>query len=90
MFDKIKQLKQLKKVQEEMEASLRPIEETVEEGGVKVKVNGLREVVYIEVDGEEREDILKTINKAFKKVEKRAAKKMLELGGGLSGLLGGR
>jgi len=34
-------------------------------------------------------DVVKTINEAFKKVQKKAAQKMMESGGGLSGLLGG-
>ncbi len=31
----------------------------------------------------------KAVNKGFKKVQKKAAQKMMEMGGGLSGLLGG-
>lgn len=88
-FDQFKQIGQLKKMKNEMEEALRPIEETQEGGDVKVKVNGLREVVYVEIDGEEREDVVKLINKAAKKVEKKSAKKMMEMGGGLTGLLGG-
>lgn len=88
-FDQFKQIGQLKKMKKEMEEALRPLEESVEKGDVKVKVNGLREVVYIEIDGEEREDVVKIINKASKKVERKSAKKMMEMGGGLSGLLGG-
>jgi len=33
--------------------------------------------------------MVETINRAMKEVQKKAAKKMMEMGGGLSGLLGG-
>ncbi len=75
---------QAKVLQQELEK----ITETVEEKGIKVKVSGDQKVLYVKVDGEEREDIADVINKATKKVQKKAAKKMMEMGGGLSGLLG--
>ncbi|KKP33933.1 MAG: hypothetical protein UR20_C0005G0019 [Candidatus Woesebacteria bacterium GW2011_GWE2_31_6] len=34
-------------------------------------------------------ELVELINEAMKKVQKEAAKKMMEMGGGLSGLLGG-
>ena len=91
MFDKLKQLNELRKMRTqamELQKELDQIIETYEKGGVKVKVTGSQKVDYIEVDGEERADIKDAINEAMKKVQKEAAKKMLEKGGGLSGLLG--
>ncbi len=76
---------QAKALQKELEK----ITETVEERDIKVKVSGDQKVLYVKVDGDEREDIADVINKAMKKVQKKAAKKMMEMGGGLSGLLGG-
>lgn len=90
-FDKLKQGKDLLKMRQqakELQRELEKVTETVERGGIEVKVSGDQKVVYMKVDGEEREDIVETINKAMKKVQKKAAKKMLEMGGGLSGLLG--
>lgn len=91
MFDKVKQGKKLlqmrqqaKKLQEELEK----IEHSEEDGDLKVKVNGAQNVIYLEIDGEEREDVVKLINKAMKNVQKESSKKMMEMGGGLSGLLG--
>ena len=72
----------------ELQKELDQIIETYEKGGVKVKVTGSQKVDYVEVGGEERADIKDAINEAMKKVQKEAAKKMLEKGGGLSGLLG--
>ena len=75
---------QAKKLQDELEK----ITHTEERGNIKVKVNGAQQVIYMEVGGEEREDIVEVINRANKKIQKDAAKKMMEMGGGLSGLFG--
>ena len=71
-----------------LQRELDEIIETYENGRVKVKVTGSQKIDYIEIDGEERGDIKDAINEAMKRVQKEAAKKMLEKGGGLSGLLG--
>ena len=92
-FDKFKQLGQLNKMRQQAKALQKELEKIVEtksSGGIKVKVTGDQKVEYLEVDGKERQDIVDTINKAMKAVQKRAAKKMMEMGGGLSGLLGGQ
>ncbi len=76
---------QAKKLQDELEQ----IKHSEESGGMKVTVNGAQNLTYIEIDGEEKDELLKLINKAMKGVQKKAAKKMMEMGGGLSGLMGG-
>lgn len=90
-FDKFKQLGQLNKMRQEakkLQSELEKIEETEEKGGIRVKVTGDQKLTYLEIDGEERSDIVDVINSAMKNVQKKAAKKMMEMGGGLSGLLG--
>jgi DNA-binding protein YbaB len=90
-FDKVKQLGELNKMRQQAKAlqkELEQITETLSAGDIEVKVTGDQKLVYMKVDGEERQDIVDAINKAMKKVQKKAAKKMLEMGGGLSGLLG--
>lgn len=92
MFDKVKQGKQLLKMRSEakkLQKELAEVTETVESGDVRVKVSADQKVIYIEKAGEKQDDVVKTINEAFKKVQKKAAQKMMESGGGLSGLLGG-
>ena len=92
MFDKVQQGKQLLKMRQQakvLQKELEKIEHTEERGNMKVKVNGSQNVVYIEVDSEEQEKLVDLINKAMKNVQKKAAKKMMEMGGGLSGLFGG-
>ena len=91
MFDKIKQLNELRKMRSqamELQKELEKIKESAERGDMRVVVTGDQKVSYIEIDGQERSDLVDLINEAMKKVQKEAAKKMLEMGGGLSGLLG--
>ena len=70
MFDKLKQIKQLK----EMQAQLKQEEATIEEQGTKITINGNMEVQEIllnpELDKEAQERILKdSFNKAVKKIQ---------------------
>jgi len=91
-FDKVKQLNELRKMRSQamqLQKQLEEIEESFEKGDIKVKVNGAQKVTYLEIDGEERSDVVEVIQKAMKDIQKKAAKKMMEMGGGLGGLLGG-
>ena len=91
MFDKIRQGQELLKLRSQaktLQKELEKIIETVEKRDIKVRVRGDQKIDYIEIAGEERKDILEVINEAMKKVQKKSARKMLEMGGGLSGLLG--
>lgn len=92
MFDKFKQLGQLNKMRQQamkLQKELEQIKESAEKGSMKVVVKGDQTIDYILLDGQERRDLVDLINEALKKVQKESAKKMLEMGGGLSGLLGG-
>ena len=92
MFDKIKQLGELAKMRKQamdLQKELEKIIETVEKRGWQVSVTGDQKVRYIKRDGEDYNDLVEAINEAMKNVQKASAKKMMEMGGGLSGLLGG-
>jgi len=92
MFDKFKQVGELGKLRSQakkLEGELAQVKETVEEGGIKVVVRGDQKIDYLEIDGQEKKQLAEVINRAFKNVQKKSAKKMMEMGGGLSGLLGG-
>jgi DNA-binding protein YbaB len=92
MFDKFKQIGELGKLRsqaKELERQLALVKETLEKNGVKVVVTGAQKIEYLEIDGVERKDIADVINSAFKEVQKKSAKKMMEMGGGLTGLLSG-
>lgn len=73
----------------QLKKKLEEISHSEEKDGNKVVVNGAQEVVKLEIDGQDRRDVVELINKAYKEIQKESAKKMMEEGGGLSGLLGG-
>jgi DNA-binding protein YbaB len=92
MFDKFQQLGQLNKMRQQaktMQQELSQIKESYETGPYKVVVTGDQRVDYLEIEGVEQKKLAEAINNAMKNVQKKAAKKMLEMGGGLSGLLSG-
>jgi DNA-binding protein YbaB len=92
MFDKFKQLGQLnemRKKAQELQKELEKIVETMEKNGWTVSVTGDQKIRYIKKDGEDMRELTDLINEAMKKVQKESAKKMMEMGGGLGGLLGG-
>lgn len=92
MFDKFKQLGELNKMRQQANALQKELEkiiQTMEKNGWSVSVTGDQKVRYIKKDGEDLQVLVDLINEAMKKVQKEAAKKMMEMGGGLSGLLGG-
>lgn len=72
-----------------LQKELEKIVETLERRGWSVSVTGDQKIRYIKKDGEDLKELADLINDAMKKVQKEAAKKMMEMGGGLSGLLGG-
>jgi len=93
MFNKVRQGKellearsQLKKLQKQMAE----VTETVEIGDVTVKVSADQKVIYIKKGEEQEDDIVRAINEANKKVQKKAAMKMAREGDlDISSLLGG-
>lgn len=92
MFDKVKQLGNLARMRSEaikLQKELEKISETQEKSGYIVSVSGDQKIRYIKKDGEDLKELTDLINEAMKKVQKESAKKMMEMGGGLSGLLKG-
>ena len=91
MFDKFKQAGNLMKMRSEalkLQKELEKIRHSKEKGNMKVVVSGDQKISYLEIEGEEKRELMELINDAMKDVQKEAAKKMMEMGGGLSGLLG--
>ena len=94
MFDKLQQLKELKKMRDEAMTIQRSLDaETVEveKRGVKVKITLAQRVVSIESEGRDDADVVEAVNEAIKESQKEAAKKMQQMGGfdSLKGMLGG-
>jgi len=92
MFDKFKQLGELAKMRQQAQAlqkELEKISKTAEKDGWTVSVSGDQKIRYIKRGEEDLHQLVDLINDVLKDVQKEAAKKMMEMGGGLSGLLGG-
>lgn len=81
MFDKAKMLSQAFKLKKAIEAE----SVDVEESGIKVTVTGDQRVKFLSVNGVENKILVDTINKAMKKSQEMAAKRMKDMGG-LEGL----
>lgn len=81
MFDKAKMLAQAYKLKKAIESET--IE--VEESGIKVVVSGDQKIKSLSINGGENKILVDTINKAMKKSQEMAAKRMKDMGG-LEGL----
>lgn len=91
MFDKFKQGAELIKMRNQamaIQKELEKIKLSEEKDGMRVVVTGDQKISYIEINGEEQKKLVDLINDTLKKAQKESAKKMMEMGGGLSGLLG--
>lgn len=94
MFEKLQQLKELKKMRDDAMNIQRALDaETVEEEkhGVTVKITLAQRVVSIESNDKSDSDIVEAVNAAVKESQKEAAKKMQQMGGfdSLKGMMGG-
>jgi len=81
MFDKAKMVSQAYKLKKAIESESLEIEEA----GIKVTVSGDQKIKFLSVNGVENKILLDTINKALKKSQEMAAKRMKDMGG-LEGL----
>ena len=92
MFDKFKQLGELKKMRDQamqIQKALSQERVEVEEGGIRIVMTGDQKIERIEIDGQEQGRLQEVLNKAIKRSQEVAARKLQEMGGGLGGLLGG-
>lgn len=94
MFDKLQQLKELKKMRDEAMRIQKALDEEVievEKHGVKVRVTLAQRFVEISSNDKSDEDIREAVNDAVKESQKEAAKKMQGMMGmdGLKSMLGG-
>jgi DNA-binding protein YbaB len=89
MFDKMKNLANMQRQAKQLQKELEKIIQTEEKNGWTVSVTGDQKIRYIKHGEEDMKQLTDLINEAMKKVQKTSAKKMMDMGGGLSGLLGG-
>lgn len=81
MFDKAKLMTKAFKLKKALESELTEFEEN----GVLIKVSGDQKVKFLSINGAENKVLVEVINKAMKKSQESAAKKMQDMGG-LEGL----
>ena len=87
MFDKLKQMYELKRKADQVKKELEAEVIEVEMGGIKIRVNGAQKVQKIELPSDIDPNKLKdAINKAMDEAQKVAAKKMQGMMGGMEGL----
>ena len=89
MFDKAKDLANMQRQAKQLQKELEKIIKTEEKHGYTVSVTGDQKIRYIKHGDEDLKQLTDLINSTMKGVQKDSAKKMMEMGGGLSGLFGG-
>ena len=91
MFDKFKQIGELKKMRDEalrIQRELAAEKIEIEEDDIKIVVSGDQKIQSLEIQGEAQPRLIEVLNKALKRSQEVAAKKVQQMSGGLSGLLG--
>lgn len=76
MFEKLKDLNKLRKMQAEVKKQLEQIFVTQEKGGVRLVVRGDKRIEKLEINGEEKKDLKDLINDTMKDVDKKVEKQM--------------
>ena len=91
MFDKFKQLGELKKMRDEalrIQKELASEKVEINEGDIKIVISGDQKIQELQINGEDQSHLLDVLNKAIKRSQEVAARKVQQMSGGLSGLLG--
>jgi DNA-binding protein YbaB len=86
MFNKLKQIKDLRSQAKTMQSALSQESITIEKGGIKVVMNGNMEVSSISINQELSKEsieglLAEAVNEAIKKTQRLMAQKMQEMGG---------
>ncbi len=87
-FKALGDLNQLRQQAKKMQQDLAAEEIVVEEGDIRVVISGDQKIKQFSVQGISSQDAIEVLNKAIKKSQELAAKKLQEMTGGLSGMLG--
>ena len=86
---KLGDLNKLRQQAMQMQKNLSAQTITVEENGVKVVITGDRKIVEISVQGIGNPVLNEVLNKAIRKSQELAAKELMNVSGGMGGLMGG-
>mgnify|MGYP001607165472 FL=1 len=91
MFDKFKQIGEMKKMRDEalrIQKELAAERVEINEGEVRIVISGDQKIQTLEINGESQNRLMDILNKAIKRSQEVAARKVQTMSGGLSGLLG--
>lgn len=89
-FKALGDLNQLRKQAKQMQDDLAAEEIVVEEGDIVVKISGDQKIKHFSVQGISSPQAIEVLNKAIRKSQELAAKKLQAMTGGLGGLLGNK
>ena len=73
----------------QIQRELQGEEVIIDKNGVHIVISGDQKIKILESNGRSDDDVKDAVNEAIKKSQEVAAKKLSQMGGGLSGLLGG-
>ncbi len=82
-------INQLRQQAKKMQDELAGEEIRIEEGDILIVISGDQKIKQFSVQGVSSQEAIDVINKAIKKSQELAARKLQEMTGGLGGLLGG-
>jgi len=91
MFDKFKQLSELKKMRDQalnIQRQLAGEKVEINENGVRIVISGDQQVLELQTNDAGDETVKTVINKALKRAQELAARKLASMSGGLGGLAG--
>ncbi len=89
-FKALGDLNSLRKQAKQMQQDLAAEEIRIEEGDIVVVITGDQKIKHFSVQGITSQEAIDTLNKAIKKSQELAARKLQEMTGGLGGLLGNK
>jgi DNA-binding protein YbaB len=86
---KLGDLNKLRQQAMQMQKNLAGQQITVEENGVKVVISGDQRILELSIQGISNEVLNEVVNKAIRKSQELAAKELMNVSGGMGGLMGG-
>jgi nucleoid-associated protein EbfC len=92
MMNPFKQIGEIKRMRDQamqIQKQLQAEEVVIDKNGVHIVISGDQKINELSSNGRSDNDVKDAVNEAIKKSQEVAARKLQQMGGGLSGLLGG-
>jgi nucleoid-associated protein EbfC len=88
-FKQLGEINQMRKQAMQIQKELQAEEVIIDKNGVHIVISGDQKIKELSSNGRSDNDVKDAINEAVKKSQEAAARKLSQMQGGLSGLLGG-